>query len=49
MNYGNINTTFPDPLVKDLRRAYYAAITYVDDMIGQILDTLGEKLENMFP
>ncbi|KAK2146748.1 hypothetical protein LSH36_584g01035 [Paralvinella palmiformis] len=42
--YGAINTTLPDAKVKELRRAYYAALSYVDYLIGLILvelETLG--------
>ncbi|KAK6174840.1 hypothetical protein SNE40_013410 [Patella caerulea] len=41
---GAINTTFPDDVVKQLRRAYYSAISYVDSLVGQViqeLDNLG--------
>jgi len=38
--YGSINTTLPDPLVKTLRRAYFASISYVDSLVGQVLDEL---------
>ena len=37
---GRPNTTMPDQVVKDLRRAYYSAVTYVDELIGTILDEL---------
>ena len=39
--YGNINgTLFPDNVVKDLRRAYYSAISYVDSLVGKVVETL---------
>lgn len=38
--YGSINSTYPDSVVLSLRRAYYASISYVDSLIGQILNTL---------
>lgn len=38
--YGIINTTFPEAKVKALRRAYYAAISFTDSLIGQVLNTL---------
>ncbi|CAH1778820.1 unnamed protein product [Owenia fusiformis] len=41
---GAPNTTWPSQLVLDLRRAYYASISYVDSLFGQImteLDNLG--------
>lgn len=41
---GKINTTLPDKVVLDLRRAYYSALTYTDDMLGTVmaeLDKLG--------
>ena len=37
---GRINTTVPDQKVKDLRRAYYSAVTYVDSLIGNIVEEL---------
>jgi iduronate 2-sulfatase len=40
--YGGINTTLPDAVVRDLRRAYYAAISYTDSLIGQVIQTLDE-------
>ena len=40
---GAINTTLPDRMVKDLRRAYYSAISFVDAMIGKVITEL-EKL-----
>ncbi|KAK6177205.1 hypothetical protein SNE40_015352 [Patella caerulea] len=41
---GEINTTFAPSVVKDLRRAYYSAVSYTDSLIGQVmqeLDNLG--------
>ena len=40
---GDINETMPEDLVKTLRRAYYAAMSYADDLIGQILNQLEES------
>ena len=40
---GDINSTMPDKLVKQLRRAYYAATTYTDDMVGRVLQQLKES------
>jgi len=37
---GAINSTLPDVVVLNLRRAYYSAITYVDSLIGEILAEL---------
>ena len=37
---GDINATLPDATVKALRRAYYAAITWVDHQIGRVVDEL---------
>ena len=34
------NVTIPDHLTIGLRRAYYSAVTYVDDLFGEILQTL---------
>jgi len=38
--YGSINTTFPDSLVLTLRRAYFASISYIDSLVGQVLNQL---------
>ena len=41
---GEPNTLLPDYVVKDLRRAYYASVSYVDNQIGRLLreiDALG--------
>lgn len=37
---GRINTTMPDQVVKDLRCAYYSAVTWVDHLIGNIFEEL---------
>lgn len=37
---GAIDTTLPDPLVLDLRRAYYAAVSYTDANVGLVLESL---------
>ena len=37
---GQINVTLPDWKTLDMRRAYYAAITYVDYEIGRVLNQL---------
>jgi iduronate 2-sulfatase len=38
--YGNINTTLPDQKVRELRRAYYAALSYTDSLVGQVIQAL---------
>ena len=41
---GAINSTVPDNIVRDLRRAYYCAVTWTDFLIGRVigeLDSLG--------
>ncbi|KAH3842148.1 iduronate 2-sulfatase-like [Dreissena polymorpha] len=35
---GDINTTLPDEATRDLRRAYYSAVSYIDDIVGQLVD-----------
>ena len=40
---GAINTTLPDATVKELRRAYYAAVSFTDDNIGQLLQALEDE------
>jgi len=39
---GNVNATLGDDKVKELRRAYYAAISYTDYELGRIIDKLDE-------
>ena len=34
---GKINTTLPGDFIKELRRYYYAAVTYIDSLVGEIL------------
>ncbi|KAK6186264.1 hypothetical protein SNE40_008334 [Patella caerulea] len=43
---GNLNTTLPDQIVKDLRRAYFSSVTFVDAMVAEVLAEL-EKLNLM--
>jgi len=38
--FGSINSTLPDLLVFMLRRAYFASISYIDSLVGQVLDQL---------
>eukprot|EP00091_Calanus_sinicus_P020364 TRINITY_DN5519_c0_g1_i1.p1 TRINITY_DN5519_c0_g1~~TRINITY_DN5519_c0_g1_i1.p1 ORF type:complete len:284 (+),score=57.44 TRINITY_DN5519_c0_g1_i1:32-853(+) len=40
---GQINVTIPDSKTKELRRAYYATVSYVDNEIGRVLGKV-EKL-----
>jgi len=40
---GEINTTLPDFKVKELRRAYYAAVSYTDANVGRVLDALDKE------
>ena len=42
---GAINVTLPGWKIKELRRAYYAAVSYADYNIGRLLDKLAEKRE----
>lgn len=37
---GTSNVTYPDDKVKEMRQAYYASISYIDDLVGQILEEL---------
>lgn len=37
---GEINASFPDWLARDLRRAYYSAVSYTDYNIGEVLKAL---------
>jgi iduronate 2-sulfatase len=40
---GELNRTFPIEVVMELRRAYYAAISYTDHLFGLILDALEDS------
>ena len=37
---GAINTTVPDKIVLNLRRAYYSALTWTDSLVGRVIDEL---------
>ena len=37
------NVTFPDPLVKAMRRGYRAAVAYMDWMTGNVLQALNSS------
>ena len=37
---GQVNTTLPEKEAKELMRAYYAAVSYIDDQIGSILSAI---------
>ena len=39
---GIINETFPDDFVLDLRRAYFSSVTWIDVLIGRLLNELNE-------
>jgi len=39
-NLGDFNVTYPDWKVAELRRAYYAAVSYADHELGRVLDEL---------
>ena len=39
---GDVNVTLPDQMTKDLRRAYYATVSYIDAEIGRVLDQLDQ-------
>ena len=39
---GDVNFTFPDDFARDLRRAYYASVTHVDEELGRVLRLLRE-------
>ena len=41
-NLGEPNNTYPDEKIIELRRAYYATISYVDTQVGRVLDKLDE-------
>ena len=37
---GDINTTVPADVTLELRRAYYCAVSYIDSLVGKLLDML---------
>ena len=37
---GSINTTIPDKVVMNLRRAYYSALTWTDSLVGRVIEEL---------
>ena len=39
-NLGEKNVTYPDVKIRELRRAYYASISFADQQFGRILDEL---------
>jgi len=39
-NIGEANVTYPDRKIKELRRAYYASISFADQQLGRVLDEL---------
>ncbi|KAK2150807.1 hypothetical protein LSH36_387g01058 [Paralvinella palmiformis] len=39
-NNGLVNETFPSQITRQLRRAYYATVSYVDFLVGRLLDEL---------
>ena len=39
---GAYNQTLPDSKALELRRAYYATVTFIDEMIGDVLNKLDE-------
>jgi len=39
---GQINVTFPDWKIKQIRRAYYASVSYMDSQMGRILTELDD-------
>ena len=41
-SHGSMNTTLPNSTVVQLRRAYSICVSYVDDMVGQVLGKLDE-------
>ncbi len=42
-NYtGSMNTSMADNTVVNLRRAYYSSVSYIDSLVGQVMDKLDE-------
>ena len=41
--FGSINTTLPNDLTLAMRRAYYAAVSYTDGLVGQVLEALEQE------
>ena len=41
-NISEINTTLPDAVAKTLRRGYYCSVSFVDWMVGRILQSVSD-------
>lgn len=39
-NIGELNITYPEDKIKELRRAYYASISFADQQLGRVIDEL---------
>jgi len=39
-NIGQPNVTYPDPQIRKMRRAYYASISFMDSLVGRVVDGL---------
>lgn len=37
---GSMNATLPNKTVRQLRRAYYSAVTWIDEQVGRVIDEL---------
>lgn len=44
----SFNQTVPDSMALELRRGYYASISYTDTLIGQVLDELSRSVSYIF-
>ena len=40
---GAINSTLPGKIVRDLRRAYYSALSFTDSLIGEVMSALKKE------
>ena len=45
---GKINTTLPNDLVKELRRYYYAAVSHIDSLVGEVLKVSCKQIVTSF-
>jgi len=41
-NLGEANVTYPDSKIRELRRAYYATISFMDRQVGRVLEAVEE-------
>ena len=46
LDFDQPNVTYPDTKIRELRRAYYASISFMDHQLGRVLDAVEETGED---